>query len=160
MAPGKSGWTLWQLDPGGGEARASPLENVLRFDWYLDSRRVLYIKALEEGGRVGLFAADLASDEEVQLLDARSAELDVSPDGTGVTYVESASPFGMNLYLLTLEPPTASGLPRPVGKPAPLTDGGGVWHVHGGGWTPDGNALVYTRDVDHGDLYVLGPEPE
>jgi hypothetical protein len=31
----------------------------------------------------------------------------------------------------------------------------GVWHVHGGAWSPDGRWIVYTRDFDRGNLSVI-----
>ncbi len=33
--------------------------------------------------------------------------------------------------------------------------GKGIWHVHNGGWSPDGKSLVYTRDTDQSDIYVI-----
>ena len=32
---------------------------------------------------------------------------------------------------------------------------GVIWHVHGGAWTPDDEYIVYTRDFDSGDLFVI-----
>ena len=62
----------------------------------------------------------------------------------------------MNLYVLPLQPPASqSGLPRFAGAPKQLTDSRGSWHVHGGGWSADGKTIVYTRDTDQGDLYVI-----
>ena len=46
-------------------------------------------------------------------------------------------------------------LPRPLGEPQQLTRGESTWHVHNGGWSPDGKAIVYTRDLDSGDIYVI-----
>jgi hypothetical protein len=62
----------------------------------------------------------------------------------------------MNLYLLPLTPPESqTGLPQPAGEPQQLTDGQGFWHVHNGGFSPDGDSVIYTRDTDRGDLYVI-----
>ncbi len=65
----------------------------------------------------------------------------------------------MNRFLLRLGLPdkadTASGLPRPVGSPEQITFGNGIWHVHGGAWTPDSTTIVYTRDFDQGDINVI-----
>jgi Tol biopolymer transport system component len=36
-----------------------------------------------------------------------------------------------------------------------LTDGRGLWHTHSGGWSPDGESIVYTKDTDHNDIYVI-----
>ena len=33
----------------------------------------------------------------------------------------------------------------------------GDYHVHNGGWSPDGREIVYTRDLDAGDIYVIEP---
>ncbi len=64
----------------------------------------------------------------------------------------------MELQVLRLAPPSGpDGLPRAIGEPQQVTFGGGVWHVHNGGWAPDGSALVYSRDRDYGDIYVIEP---
>ena len=36
-----------------------------------------------------------------------------------------------------------------------MTDGRGVWHAHGGAWTPDSRHIVYTKDFDRGNLFVI-----
>ena len=155
VAPGASGPTLWTLEPATGEAKESGLEHVLRFDWYVDSDRVVYLKSSKGDAPVKLLAAHLTTGREVELLAMPCAEIDVRPDGGAVAFVKAASHFGMNLYRLPLHVDPASNLPRPAGEPEALTAGEGVWHVHGGGFTPDGDGLVYTRDLDHGDLYTI-----
>lgn len=155
VADGESGSTLWLLDRETGNTRPSRVANVQRFDWYRDSRRVIYLKTGKDSGRAGLFAANLEDGEEVSLLAVPCAEIDVRPDGGAIAFVKAASHFGMNLYLLPLETDSTSRLPRAAGEPEALTEGQGIWHVHGGGWGPDGESLVYTRDLDHGDLYTI-----
>jgi Tol biopolymer transport system component len=88
------------------------------------------------------------------LLKAPAMELQVAPDGRAVAYSYGVSHFSMNVHLLPL---TASGssLPRVAGAPRQLTNGRGLWHVHNGGWSPDGKTIVYTRDTDQGDIYVI-----
>jgi len=62
----------------------------------------------------------------------------------------------MNLHVLRLEPPaTGNGLPRAIGEPEAITHGEGQWHVHNGGWSPDSKQVIYTRDTDTGDIYLL-----
>jgi hypothetical protein len=62
----------------------------------------------------------------------------------------------MNLHVLELAPPaTPGGLPTRVGEPKKVTFGDGQWHVHNGGWSPDGTRVVYTRDTDTGDVFML-----
>ena len=65
--------------------------------------------------------------------------------------------YSLNLWRLPLGPPTGpGGLPDPdqVGPPRELT-GGQEWHVHNGGISRDGSMVVYTRDYDEADLFVL-----
>ncbi len=57
---------------------------------------------------------------------------------------------------LALEPLTTEDrLATAVGKPKQLTEGKGNWHVHNGGWSPDGTRIVYTKDLDTANIYVL-----
>jgi hypothetical protein len=66
----------------------------------------------------------------------------------------------MNLFVLRLTPPDPSnGLPRGLGEPRQVTFGTD-WHVHNGGWAPDATGVVYSRDRDFADIYVLEPSPE
>ncbi len=75
-------------------------------------------------------------------------------DGSALTYASARSHFNLNLHLLRLEP-GEDGLPRAVGEPIALTSGDGEWHVHNGGFTPDGLSVVYTRDTDTGNIYLV-----
>ena len=102
-----------------------------------------------------LRAADPESGEEVLLLNVPHLERRVSPDGRAVTYGDGISHINQQLFLLRLAPTESTdGLPHPRGEPVKLTDGRGLWHAHSGGWSPDGKALVYTRDTDNFDLCV------
>ncbi|MGD2154728.1 MAG: hypothetical protein PVG79_15775, partial [Gemmatimonadales bacterium] len=51
-----------------------------------------------------------------------------------------------------------SQLPRAAGEPQQITFGDGLSHAHSGGWAPDGSAVVYSRDRDYGDIYVIEPQ--
>ncbi len=135
----------------------SVLAGVIGFDWYRTSRRVVYTRTARDGsGTLEMRVADLETGKEAILLRGPNAELVVAPDGRGVAYVHAASHLNMHLYLLRLAPPASPGeLPRPVGEPQQLTRGEGIWHVHNGGWSPDSKALVYSRDLDSGDIYVI-----
>ena len=31
----------------------------------------------------------------------------------------------------------------------------GRWHAHNGGWFPDSQTLIFTRDEDYGDVFEL-----
>jgi Tol biopolymer transport system component len=156
IAAGEKEEGLWVVDPQGENVR-SPLAGVIGFDWYRTSRHVVYTRTAPDGsGTLEIRVADLETGKEAILLRGPNAELVVAPDGRGVAYVHAASHQNMHLYLLRLAPPASPGqLPRPLGEPQQLTRGEGVWHVHNGGWSPDSKAVVYSRDLDRGDIYVI-----
>ncbi len=155
LAPGERGSTLWLIDPDGRNARATRVSGVLRFDWYLDSRRAIYTRNSTDG-RIEVIATSLETGEERVLLKANATELSVAPDGKAVAYNSADGHFSMNRYVLTLvHPAGANELPHATGAPRQMTFGGGKWHVHGGAWSPDGRSIVYTRDFDRGSLSVI-----
>jgi len=157
LAPGDRGSTLWLIEPDGSNARPTDVSGVLRFDWYLDSRQLIYTRNKRDGsGQIEMVATNLQTGAEVLLLEANATELSVAPDRRSVAYNSADSHFSMNRYLLELTAPTnGNELPRSVGDPEQITFGGGVWHVHGGAWTPDSQQIVYTKDLDRGNLYVI-----
>jgi eukaryotic-like serine/threonine-protein kinase len=155
LAPGERGSTLWLIDPDGRNTRPTHLSGVLRFDWYLDSRRAIFTRNGADGG-IEIIATNLETGEEGLLLKANATELSVAPDGSSVAYNSADGHFSMNRYVLTLvRPASAKELPRATGAPRQVTFGKGVWHVHGGAWSPDGRWLVYTRDFDRGNLNII-----
>jgi len=103
-----------------------------------------------------MVAASLETGEQAILLKGPSAELVSAPDGHAILYCHAPSHFSMQFYLLRLALPSGpAGLPRAVGAPQPLALPTGASHVHAGGWSPDSKWIVYTRDVDQGDLYLI-----
>ena len=159
LAPQENGVAIWLVSPDGGNRRPSSVRDAFSFGWYRDSQRVIYTRRARDGsGLVELRAAHLGTGEDVLLRLGAMSELSVSPDGTALTFIESVSHFTMDLKLLSLTPPTTPDqLPRAVGEPQQITFGNGAWHVHAGGWAPDGSGVVYSRDVDGGDIYVIEP---
>jgi Tol biopolymer transport system component len=158
IAPTPKGSALWAIDPQKENAKPQArLPGVSRFDWYVDSHRVVFTRPAADGrGPSELVAANLETGEQSILLKGPSAELVAAPDGGAILYCHAPSHFNMQFYLLALEPPAGpDGLPRPAGEPRPLTLPGGASHVHTGGWSPDSKWIVYTRDVDQGDLYLI-----
>lgn len=154
VAEGEKGSTLKAVPVDGGEVREL-LTGVADFGWYLDSRRVIVTMDTGAGGGE-MRAVDLETGEQTLLLTEMQIELAVAPDGSGVSYCSAQSHFNMNLHALPLETPaTPGGLPRPAGPPAAITRGDGEWHVHNGSWSPDAKRVVYTRDTDTGDIYVM-----
>jgi len=155
LAPGERGSTLWLIDPDGRNARPTHVSGVLRFDWYVDSRQAIYTRNGADG-RIEIIATDLDTGEERSLLKANATELSVAPDGSSVAYNSADGHFSMNRYVLTLVRPTsAQELPHATGAPRQVTFGKGLWHVHGGAWSPDSRWIVYTRDFDRGNLSVI-----
>jgi Tol biopolymer transport system component len=143
--------SLWLLDPDGSRPRMV-MEGVSDFGWYRDSRRVIYTPAAEQATQIRAF--DLETGQDALVLDEPHIELAVADDGSALTYCSATSHYNMNLHLLRLEP-GEDGLPRAVGEPIALTAGDGEWHVHNGGFTPDGESVVYTRDTDTGNIYLV-----
>jgi Tol biopolymer transport system component len=155
LAPGERGSTLWHISPDGRSARPTRVSGVLRFDWYLDSRRTIFTRKGADG-RIEIVATNLDTGEEGLLLKANATELSVAPDGSSVAYNSADGHFSMNRYVLTLvRPASAKELPHATGAPRQVTFGKGRWHVHGGAWSPDGRWIVYTRDFDRGNLSVI-----
>ena len=154
VANSDRGRALWVADPDGRNARPR-LYGLLYFDWYRDSRRVIYVRRAQTG-LPEMRVADLETGKEAVLLKEPAIELIAAPDGRAVAYGHALSHLNMNLYVLPLIPPASpAGLPQPGGKPRQLTEGKGLWHVHNGGWSLDGKKIVYTRDIDQGDIYAI-----
>jgi len=157
VMPDAEGPSLWMVDRLGG-ANAMPVHpGVSRFDWYLDRHRIVYTTLTDSG--LELRAANLETGEDSLLYSGPHTEMILAPDGSAIALVQSASHFDQGLHLLNLEVPTTqNGLPKPVGELVRITDGQGRWHVHNGSWSHDGGWIVYTRDTDDGDLYLLSLE--
>jgi TolB protein len=156
IAPGAEDMSLWVVDRDGANAR-SHLSGVLRFDWYRDSRHVVYTAMARDGsGTREMRVADLETGQETTLHQGLNVELTVAPDGGAASYVQAVSHFAQALYVLPLAPAGPPGeLPGPHGEPNVLSRGTGNWHVHNGGWSPDGTKITYTRTTDESDLYVI-----
>ena len=69
LAPGEGGSTLWLINPDGSNARPTQVSGVLRFDWYQDSRRVIYTRNGSDG-RIEMVVANLDTGKERLLLKA------------------------------------------------------------------------------------------
>ena len=154
LAVRETGQSLWTIKPDGTEATRR-LSDVETFDWYLDSTRVIYTRLAGLGAKE-MLAANLRTGQEAVLLNTPHAELVVARDGGSVAYCLAQSHVAMDLYTLSLDvPSTPDALPVAVGQPRALTRGDGRWHVHNGGWSPDAKEIVYTRDTDEADIYVI-----
>jgi len=137
----------------GGPAREL-FRGLREFDWYLDSKRIVASVRTSSGPE--LRAIRLDTGEHVVLTREPVGEPRMNRDGSALTFLSATSHYNMNLFVQRLVPPsTPGGLPRPAGPPLQITHGDGQWHVHNGDWSPDGREVVYTRDTDSGDVFVL-----
>jgi serine/threonine protein kinase len=153
LVTGDEAISLWTIKPDGESARER-LENVMGFDWYLDSRRAIYTRPY--GSESELVAVDLETGEEQTLFVGPLMEIDVAPDGSAVSFCYGRGHMGMGLAILELRPPAEpDGLPRAAGEPEIIVRAEENWHVHNGGWSPDSKRLVYTQDMDYGDIYEI-----
>jgi Tol biopolymer transport system component/DNA-binding winged helix-turn-helix (wHTH) protein len=150
------GTALWSVEPDGRNPRQL-LPGALGFDWYCDSRRVVYTRDSKvAAGARELCAADLETGQEVILQRGNHLELAAALDGRGVTYVSGASGFNRGLWLLRLAAGGGRfGLPQPLGKPMRLVAMAGGGYPRNGGWSPDGKAIVYTRERHDADIYLI-----
>ena len=143
---------FWVLNRKDGSVR-KVLDHVDWFGWYRDQRRVI-VTTDEPDGFGKMRAVDLETGKYSVLHEDPHSDLIVAPDGSAVSYCSAISHTSMNLHLLKLVE-GADGLPRPVGEPEQITHGKREWHVHNGDWSPDGRQVVYTRDTDAGNLFLL-----
>jgi len=154
LAPSKEATALWVINRDGQNARPV-LYGALRFDWYRDGQHVIYSRIAPDGARE-IDVADLNTGQTALLYRGPSSELIAARDGSAVAFMGGMSHFSQQLYVLRLSLPAASGaLPRPIGEPHRITQGQGKFHLHNGGWSPDGKGIAYTRVVEEGDLYVI-----
>ena len=153
LVAGDEGTALWTVRPDGGGAQKI-LDGVKGFDWYRDGRHAIYTRRL--GSENELVAVDFETGREEILHVGSLMEIDVAPDGSAVSFCYGRAHMGMGLARLRLEPPSAPGeLPRAIGEPEYLVPTEETWHIHDGGWSPDSKMMVYTRDLDYGNLYEL-----
>jgi len=153
LAEGEENLALWTVGPDGRDARQA-LDNVTGFDWYLDSRRGIYTRY--HGSETEMVAVDLETGEEQSLFVGPFIEMDVAPNGRAISFCYGRGHMAMGLAVLELEPPSEpGGLPRAVGEPKLIVATTGTWHVHNGGWSADSKQIVYTRDMDYGDIFEL-----
>jgi Tol biopolymer transport system component len=153
LTEGDKALALWTVGADGEGAREL-LDNATGFDWYRDSRHGIYTRY--HGSESEMIAIDLETGEEQSLFVGPFMEMDVAPDGSAVAFCYGPGHMAMGLAVLKLEPPSEpGGLPRAVGEPEYVVATTGTWHVHNGGWSADSKQLVYTRDMDYGDIFEL-----
>jgi TolB protein len=151
LAEGEHTLALWTVGADGNDA-TKVLDNATGFDWYLDSRRGIYTRY--HGSESEMVAVDLETGEERSLFVGPFIEMDVAPDGSAVAFCLGQGHMAMGLAVLQLEQ-SSDGLPLAVGEPRYVVATSETWHVHNGGWSADSTRVVYTQDLDYGDIYEL-----
>ena len=142
IAPTEGGFALWRATLDGAAEQIASTMGAINFGWYLDGDHVIWSRIGEDGTRE-MLALNLVNGQQRILHRGPHYELAVARDGSAVSFSHNLSHINQNLYILRLAPPgTEDGLPGPLGEPEQLTDGKGVWHVHNGGWSPDGESVV------------------
>jgi len=156
-----SGGVIRAVDPDGSNARdlvpewrQTGVEH--EFDWYRDSRHIVYTRRPQDGASgLELVVRSLDTGEEAVLYRGPHTETIVTPDGSALAFCADWH-FRQDLYVLQLKASDSDdGLPEAVGEPLRVTDARGQWHVHVGGWSPDGEEIVYSRCAPQGDLLVI-----
>ena len=155
IAPAEDGFALWLTSLDGRVEPIASTVGTINFGWYLDSKRVILSRIAKDGARE-MIAMNLVSGKQQVLRRSPHYELAVAPDGSAVSFSRNESHANQNLYVLRLTPPDPEdGLPRALGEAEQVTEGNGIWHVHNGGWFPDGESVVYTRDTDQADIFLV-----
>ena len=155
IAPTDEGFKVWLTTLDGDAGPVAATAGAINFGWYLDSKRIILTRIATDGDRETV-AMNLTSGEERMLHRGPHYELEVASDGSGFSFCTGISHANQNLFTQRLGPPNPQdGLPEPVGEPMQVTDGKGVWHVHNGGWFPDHESVIYTRDTDQADIFVV-----
>jgi Tol biopolymer transport system component len=157
VAQGAKGPEFWTVRRDGSGAQRL-LSGVFSFDWYgLDGRVIVYSASRpgSEGAERELRAVHLDTKKEAELLRGLYGNLIVSPDRKTLACVSQHNHMDQQFFLLPLTPPDADGLPRAAGPLEQLTKSDGLWHVQMGDFSPDGKYLVYDRDTDRGDIFLL-----
>jgi Tol biopolymer transport system component len=155
IAPTADGFELWLASLDGRTEPLACTVGAVNFGWYLDVDHVILTRVAKDGV-LEMIAMNLVTGQQRILYRGPHYELAVAPNGRAVSFSHNLSHINQNLYVLRLAPPgPPDGLPRPLGEPEQLTDGKGIWHVHNGGWFPDGESVVYTRDTDHADIFLV-----
>ena len=145
---------LWKVGADSDGSR-KVLDDATGFDWYRDSRRG--ISTRDHGAEAELIAIDLGTGQERSLFVRPLIEIDVAPNGSAVAFCLGQGHMAMGLAVLQLEQ-SSDGLPRAVGEPRYVVETTGTWHVHNGGWSADSKQIVYTQDMDYGDIFELVEE--
>jgi hypothetical protein len=155
LAPGERGSTLWLINPDGRNARPTQVSGVLRFDWYLDSRRAIYTRNGADG-RIEIIATNLDTGEEAFTPEGERHGAECRPGREfGRLQQRGRTLQHESIRADACPPDQRKGIASRDRRASAGHVGKGKWHVHGGAWSPDSRWIVYTRDFDRGNLSVI-----
>ncbi len=157
LAGSEEGYSLWIADPDSNSAR-SVISQVNTFAWYQNSNMIICNRnATEKAYTTELVIINIETGEgKILKQDLPLAEIFVSSDGQWLGYTTAVGHFSFNIFRLKLDPPNSSkDFPTIIGDPEQITLGAGKWHVHHGSFSPDNKSILYSRDTDQGDIYLI-----
>ncbi|TNE48027.1 MAG: hypothetical protein EP344_19105, partial [Bacteroidetes bacterium] len=157
MAISEYGNSVWVLDPESGDTRPVAA-NANSFAWYQDDKMLICNRRSADPEKsTDLVAINLETGAEKTLREGLPlTELFASADGRWLGYTYALGHFSYNLNRLQLQPPIQpGGFPTVRGEPEQITFGDGKWHVHNGTFSPDAKSVLYSRDADEMDIFII-----
>lgn len=156
----EEGPTLRIVQIDGNSPVETNIHGIISFDWYKDNDHIVYSKKANDKTAISpMYIRSISSGKESVLVDDVVTEICVSPDYKMVSYCSSISHFGQTINIIALDYDVKlEELISPLEAPNVFLSGKGGWHPHNGGWTPDGKQILYSKDTDEGDLYILKPQ--
>jgi Tol biopolymer transport system component len=157
IAGGKGGTSLWVANPDSNRARPV-ISQVTTFAWYQNSNMIICNRyATEKANTTDLVIINIETGEEKILKqNLPLTEIFTSSDGQWLGYTSAVGHFSFNIFRLKLDSPhNTKGFPTVTGDPEQITHGSGKWHVHHGSFSPDNKSILYSRDTDQMDIYLI-----
>jgi len=154
------GPTLRIVQADGKNPISTEIHGIISFDWYKDNDHIVYSKKeTNESVASPMYIRSISSGKEILLVDNTVTEICVSPSNKLISYCASLSHFGQTLNILPIDYDVIfEKLVWPLEEPTVYLNGKGKWHPHNGGWTQDSKQIIYSKDTDEGDLYILKPK--
>jgi Tol biopolymer transport system component len=148
--------SVWMIDSNGEHQRVV-IEDAHSFDWYPGSNKIIYNRiAKSKSGLSELRIWSLTTGADTLLYNGQLTEIFVKSDGTGIGFIQGTGHWTQNIYFLPLKVPLQkTDFPLVIGEPQQLTDGEGIWHAHNGTWAPYEDKIIYVRDEDLSNIYIV-----
>jgi Tol biopolymer transport system component/class 3 adenylate cyclase len=153
LALDDKGRSIWIVDRNGENQRID-IEGVHSFDWYPGSNNIVYNRIAKSKSELRI--RDIATGADTLLYNGPLTEIFVNTAGSEIGFIQGTSHQSQNIYALPLsnllqEKP----FPLVIGEPKRLTDSDGIWHAHYGTWAPKGDEIIYIRDEDFINIFLV-----